>query len=228
MVNPFGEFTEEALTAYQKALVEQSGVDFSESKEYDFTTCIRPDGSAYGTGGKCRKGTEGEVPLNDPKSTSSRGTPLARAESVLQHISKKIENPDYSPTDKEMERYGRLKNAVDEMRNRTKNTKVKPIEKTPQEVKNSIKRALNKVQETTNSGPKRRETLEELRVTLSDAKDQVSRLKETQKKTGILSGMFQSQSSNSYNVGVKENVRLLENNIQEAEKMYKRYMNQMS
>lgn len=26
--------------------------------EYDFTTCERPDGSRYGTGGKCRKGSE--------------------------------------------------------------------------------------------------------------------------------------------------------------------------
>ena len=25
---------------------------------YDFTRCVRPDGSAYGTGGKCRKGNE--------------------------------------------------------------------------------------------------------------------------------------------------------------------------
>lgn len=25
---------------------------------FDYTRCVRPDGSAYGTGGKCRKGTE--------------------------------------------------------------------------------------------------------------------------------------------------------------------------
>jgi hypothetical protein len=30
--------------------------DYSE--HYDFTTCIRADGTLYGTGGKCRKGTE--------------------------------------------------------------------------------------------------------------------------------------------------------------------------
>ena len=28
------------------------------SDYYDFTRCVRPDGSAYGTGGRCRKGTE--------------------------------------------------------------------------------------------------------------------------------------------------------------------------
>ena len=34
-------------------------VEFSEGDTYDFTRCVRPDGSAYGTKGKCRKGTEG-------------------------------------------------------------------------------------------------------------------------------------------------------------------------
>ena len=61
MTDPFGGFTEEALAAYQKALAEQAGTDFAEGDSYDFTTCIRPDGSAYGTGGKCRKGSEGEA-----------------------------------------------------------------------------------------------------------------------------------------------------------------------
>ena len=61
MADPFGGFTEEALAAYQKALAEQAGTDFAEGDSYDFTTCIRPDGSAYGTGGTCRKGSPGEA-----------------------------------------------------------------------------------------------------------------------------------------------------------------------
>ena len=61
MTNPFGGFTEEALAAYQKALAEREGTDFAEGDSYDFTTCIRPDGSAYGTGGTCRKGSPGEA-----------------------------------------------------------------------------------------------------------------------------------------------------------------------
>jgi hypothetical protein len=60
-MEPFGGFTPEALEAYQKAVAEKEGVEFSEEGTYDFTTCIRPDGSAYGTRGKCRKGTEGEA-----------------------------------------------------------------------------------------------------------------------------------------------------------------------
>jgi hypothetical protein len=34
----------------------QQTVDHSET--FDFTRCVRPNGTAYGTGGKCRKGTE--------------------------------------------------------------------------------------------------------------------------------------------------------------------------
>jgi hypothetical protein len=53
-----GGFSEEALQLFQLAASEQS-YEFSEEGEtYDFARCVRPDGSAYGTGGKCRKGTE--------------------------------------------------------------------------------------------------------------------------------------------------------------------------
>jgi hypothetical protein len=70
MDNPFGSFTQEALEAYQKAVAEKEGVEFSERETYDFTTCIRPDGSAYGTRGKCRKGTEGEAKTKEKKPRS--------------------------------------------------------------------------------------------------------------------------------------------------------------
>jgi hypothetical protein len=75
MADPFGGFTEEALAAYQKALAEQAGTDFAEGDSYDFTTCIRPDGSAYGTGGKCRKGSEGEAKAKEPKAKAAEKKP---------------------------------------------------------------------------------------------------------------------------------------------------------
>jgi hypothetical protein len=42
------------------AIAELKKTNFSEGAEgsYDFTRCVRPDGSAYGTRGKCKKGTE--------------------------------------------------------------------------------------------------------------------------------------------------------------------------
>jgi hypothetical protein len=39
-------------------LSEQGNVEFSEGGTYDFTRCVRPNGTAYGTKGKCRKGRE--------------------------------------------------------------------------------------------------------------------------------------------------------------------------
>jgi hypothetical protein len=53
-----GGFSREALEMFQLAASAQS-YEFSEGDTYDFTRCVRPDGSAYGTGGKCRQGTEG-------------------------------------------------------------------------------------------------------------------------------------------------------------------------
>jgi hypothetical protein len=53
-----GGFSEEAFEKYQRLLSEQEGVEFSEGETYDFTRCMRPDGSFYGTRGKCKKGSE--------------------------------------------------------------------------------------------------------------------------------------------------------------------------
>lgn len=51
-----GSFSENSLRAYVSLLEEE--VEFSENETYDFTRCVRSDGSAYGTRGKCRKGSE--------------------------------------------------------------------------------------------------------------------------------------------------------------------------
>jgi hypothetical protein len=54
----FGSFNPEHLERYAQLAAERVGVDFAEEGTYDFTRCVRPDGSVYGTGGQCRKGTE--------------------------------------------------------------------------------------------------------------------------------------------------------------------------
>lgn len=51
-----GNFSEEALEAYQEALlslVDQS-LEQEDSDFYDFTRCLRPNGTAYGTRGACQ------------------------------------------------------------------------------------------------------------------------------------------------------------------------------
>ena len=84
MTDPFGGFTEEALAAYQKALAEQAGTDFAEGDLYDFTTCIRPDGSSYGTGGTCRKGSKGEAKAKENKG-GMRDSSVAESRKAMKH-----------------------------------------------------------------------------------------------------------------------------------------------
>ena len=55
-----GSFSEESLEVFNKLASATQDLDYSESRadSYDFTRCVRPNGTAYGTGGKCKKGTE--------------------------------------------------------------------------------------------------------------------------------------------------------------------------
>ncbi len=53
-----GSFSSDALQAYKTLIAEQHPSDFSEEGMYDFTRCVRKDGTVYGTAGQCRKGTE--------------------------------------------------------------------------------------------------------------------------------------------------------------------------
>jgi len=68
-----GYFQDESLLIYSEIVAEKIGVDFSEGETYDFARCVRPDGSAYGTSGKCRKGTEGEAKSRESSITATPG-----------------------------------------------------------------------------------------------------------------------------------------------------------
>jgi len=64
MKHPFGQFDESALAAFQKAALDK----------YDFTTCQRPDGSKYGSPGRCLQGSEiSPASKEDKKGSSSSG-----------------------------------------------------------------------------------------------------------------------------------------------------------
>jgi hypothetical protein len=55
-----GSFSEESLEVFNKLASATQDLDYSESRTdpYDFTRCVRPNGTAYGTGGKCKSGVE--------------------------------------------------------------------------------------------------------------------------------------------------------------------------
>lgn len=147
----------------------------------DFTRCERPDGSAYGTKGKCKKGSE--VPLNDRKKALSKGsTPLDKAVYALKRIARRIEDPNYKPTNAEMERYGKLNLAVEEMKNQAKG---KVTTKTPNttffQTKGKLDRAHEKIRSiyrsTTRPIEDKSQALRGLKDSILDAKDQLARLK---------------------------------------------------
>ena len=79
MKNDFGQFSGEAQAAFQEAALDK----------YDFQTCQRSDGSYYGTGGTCRKGSpvSGPAPSKkDKKMASMRAKDLkARGASGENH-----------------------------------------------------------------------------------------------------------------------------------------------
>ena len=53
-----GSFSEDALLSYAQQVSQAQPVDFAEGDTYDFTRCMRSNGSFYGTSGKCKSGTE--------------------------------------------------------------------------------------------------------------------------------------------------------------------------
>jgi hypothetical protein len=53
-----GSFSLEALQAYEALVAETHPLNFSQGEVYDFTRCLRPDGTIYGSRGKCKQGTE--------------------------------------------------------------------------------------------------------------------------------------------------------------------------
>ena len=68
-----GSFSEDALEQFARLAAEKQGLDFSEGEVYDFARCVRSDGSFYGTGGKCRKGTEaGDKEEEAPKTKGGK------------------------------------------------------------------------------------------------------------------------------------------------------------
>lgn len=57
-MNNLGSFDEATLILFSEMVAGRDGFDFSEGETYDFTRCVRPNGTAYGTRGKCKSGTE--------------------------------------------------------------------------------------------------------------------------------------------------------------------------
>lgn len=67
-----GSFSPEAVELYSELINSKHNQNFSETENYDFTRCIRPDGTSFGTDGKCS-------PPNKPAPASKAPNPKAEA-----------------------------------------------------------------------------------------------------------------------------------------------------
>ena len=77
----YGSFSEEALQQFASMAAQTQSADFAEGGVYDFTRCVRPNGTAYGTGGKCRKGTE--EASQEKKAIVELGSMLPKGEKIV-------------------------------------------------------------------------------------------------------------------------------------------------
>ena len=68
-----GSISEEALLQYAELVASLQTADFSEGGTYDFTRCMRADGSFYGTRGSCKKGSQAGA-KEQPEPSAPRGS----------------------------------------------------------------------------------------------------------------------------------------------------------
>lgn len=116
-----GSFSEEALRAYSELAAEKQGLDFAEGDSYDFTRCVRPDGSVYGTGGRCRKGTETAPKTKEQSSARSGKDGAAALRAEVEAGAKKRGEQDRQKNI--LDARARVKEIQDEIRNRGPHSK---------------------------------------------------------------------------------------------------------
>jgi hypothetical protein len=98
-----GYFSEETLKQFAQLAGEEFGTNFSEGDTYDFTRCVRPDGSFYGTSGECRKGSK-----TGAKEQTKKAPPIKADKKV------KESTPAQTPTDDRAKKVEALKKAREE------------------------------------------------------------------------------------------------------------------
>ena len=97
-----GSFSEQSLKSYEELIQESFSTNFSEldMEVYDYTRCVRADGTVYSSRGKCRKGRETAAVASHPqaqrKSDAGRMAAAEKLESPKQ-TSAKVKAPVPAP-----------------------------------------------------------------------------------------------------------------------------------
>ena len=91
-----GSFSEQSLKSYEELIQESFSTNFSEldMEVYDYTRCVRADGTVYGSRGKCRKGRETAAVASHPQ--AQRKSTAEKLESPKQ-TSTKVKAPVPAP-----------------------------------------------------------------------------------------------------------------------------------
>ena len=106
-----GSFSEESLTRFAELAAQALPADFAEGGTYDFTRCVRPDGSSYGTGGKCRQGTEGEAKIKTP-TTQRKPKEVSAAKSSRDALKKGVRSLGMDPSKIKAEEWRMLEDSI--------------------------------------------------------------------------------------------------------------------
>lgn len=98
-----GSFSEQSLKSYNELIQESFSTNFSEldMEVYDYTRCVRADGTVYGSRGKCRKGRETAAVASHPqaqrKSTAARMSAAAEKLEGSKQTPAKVKAPVPAP-----------------------------------------------------------------------------------------------------------------------------------
>lgn len=80
-----GNFSNTALEHYQEVAKEKL-VDSLYGSSYDFTRCVRPNGTAYGTAGTCRKGVEAALEAEPAPEITKKPRSKAPSKALLKSL----------------------------------------------------------------------------------------------------------------------------------------------
>jgi hypothetical protein len=80
-----GNFSNTALEHYQEVAKEKL-VDSLYGSSYDFTRCVRPNGTAYGTAGTCRKGVEAALEVEPAPEITKKPRSKAPSKALLKSL----------------------------------------------------------------------------------------------------------------------------------------------
>ena len=85
-----GNYSEEALAAYAELVAASAALNFAEGDTYDFTRCIKPDGTTFGTPGNCTPPNRPAGPSKEEKEADSLMSGGRRHSRAMQRVASKL------------------------------------------------------------------------------------------------------------------------------------------